>query len=435
MLPEPCKSSLDRSLVLFALALSFCAFAHATPKYKVLHNFNGTDGIGSGSPTLDQHGNLYGTSLGGGTGSCKGGCGLVFQLTPHANRSWSESILYSFQGSDDGESPSGALIFDHAGRLYGTTTYGGVGGNKEYCHPGCGVAFKLTPTLSGGWTENVLFAFDYNDGAEPTAGLIMDEADNLYGTAGGGVNGGGVAFELTPGSGGWNETVLKSFYPSDYPDYAPGGSSPYAGLTLGETGNLYGVTEGGGNGPPHCPVSEGCGVVFELSMQSGRWKEHVLHRFTGFSRDGAEPSSGVTLDSSGNLYGTTTIGGGTGCEGGCGTVYKLTPQSNGKWKETLLYNFGNGQNGYAPDGGVVIDKAGVLYGTTGYSGSGCGCGVVYKLAPGKNGKWTYTVLHAFTGSDGAVPAGGLTMDDKGNLYGGTVLGGADGYGVVFELTP
>jgi uncharacterized repeat protein (TIGR03803 family) len=421
------KSRFARMMALAALALSFCPTAPAAPGYKVLHSFTGgADGDGNQGVALDKKGDVYGASLGGGNQNCRDGCGVVFRLAPSGGN-WGFAVLYDFTGENDGEAPNAGLILDASGNLYGTTVWGGA--------YGYGTVFELT-LGSSGWTEKALLDFDGDSGGEPIAGVIADGRGNLYGTTpGGGANGGGVAFELTPGSGGWNETVLKSFYPSDYPDYAPGGSSPYAGLTLGETGNLYGVTEGGGNGPPHCPVSEGCGVVFELVLESGRWKEHVLHRFTGFSRDGAEPSSGVTLDSSGNLYGTTTIGGGTGCEGGCGTVYKLTPQSNGKWKETLLYNFGNGQNGYAPDGGVVIDKAGVLYGTTGYSGSGCGCGVVYKLAPGKNGKWTYTVLHAFTGSDGAVPAGGLTMDDKGNLYGGTVLGGADGYGVVFELTP
>jgi len=246
---------------------------------------------------------------------------------------------------------------------------------------------------------------------------------------------GGAAFELARGSEGWSEKILHTFQWSSYEHPAPGGSNPYAALILNASGSLYGTTDAGGNEPPNCPVSAGCGVVFELELAGGGWKEHVLHRFTGFSHDGAEPSSGVTMDNSGSLYGTTTIGGGTGCEGGCGTVYKLARQGGGQWKETLLYNFGNGRNGNAPDAGVVIDKHGNLYGTTGYGGSNCDCGVIYKLAHGTKGKWKYTALHTFNGIDGAVPAGGLTLDGKGNLYGSTVLGGTHDVGVVFEITP
>jgi uncharacterized repeat protein (TIGR03803 family) len=433
MLPEPCKSSLDRSLVLFALALSLCARAYAAPAYKVLHSFTGgDDGNGNSGVVLDEKGNLYGASLGGGSQNCRDGCGVVFQLAPQGEN-WTFAVLYDFTGGNDGEAPNGGLILDSSGRLYGTTNTAGAHHD--------GTAFELAAG-SDAWTLSTLYAFcpdqdspGCKDGGGTGFGLVWGQKGNLYGAKFGGGTDAGAVFELTHGREGRRERILHAFHYSYYGNYAPGGSWPAAKPTVGPSGNLYGTTEGGGNGPPHCPVSEGCGVVFELTLESGRWKEHVLHRFTGFSHDGAEPSSGVSLDNSGNVYGVTAIGGGTGCEGGCGTVYKLSPQSSGKWKETLLYNFGNGQNGYAPDGGVVIDKAGVLYGTTGYGGSGCGCGVVYKLAPGRNGRWTYTVLHAFTGSDGAVPAGGLTIDDKGNLYGGTVLGGADGYGVVFKLTP
>jgi uncharacterized repeat protein (TIGR03803 family) len=178
------------------------------------------------------------------------------------------------------------------------------------------------------------------------------------------------------------------------------------------------------------------GTVFEVQRSSSGWKEQALHNFPAFAHDGQVPGGGaLALDSSSNLYGTTIQGGRNICSDvGCGTIFRLTQGTDGKWKETILYNFKPGAARSFP-GGVVIDKAGNLYGMAGNGGGSCDCGVVYKLAPGSNGKWTYTVLHRFSGADGAVPAGNLTLDDKGNLYGGTVLGGGTNNGVIFELTP
>jgi len=138
------------------------------------------------------------------------------------------------------------------------------------------------------------------------------------------------------------------------------------------------------------------------------------------------------MDSSGSLYGTTSGGGAFTSQCSCGTVFKITPGSNGKWKETILHSFTLGAGGEGPSAGVVMDNAGNLYGTTSAGGSSCGCGLIYKLAPGSNGKWTYTVLHRFTGADGAGPNANLILDSNGNLYGTTTTGGA---GVAFELTP
>lgn len=121
--------------------------------------------------------------------------------------------------------------------------------------------------------------------------------------------------------------------------------------------------------------------------------------------------------------------------GNCGTIFKLTKDADGTWKEEILYSFKSGSAGFSPYAGVVIDNAGNLYGTTDSGGSGCGCGVIYRLAPSANNKWRYTVLHSFAGADGAIPAGNLVLDKKGNLYGGTVLGGIYGGGVIFELSP
>src|SRR5262249_22296140 len=179
------------------------------------------------------------------------------------------------------------------------------------------------------------------------------------------------------------------------------------------------------------------GAVYELSPQSGGgWKFRILHNFGSFQNDGKQPGVGsLAFDSSGNLYGTTLIGGPAGCTAGCGTVFKLTRGSSGNWKETILYDFKSGPTGNGPGAGVAVDKAGNIYGTTGYGGSACDCGVVYKLAPASDGAYTYTVLHTFIGSDGFFPDANLVLKN-GNLYGTTVIGGEFSLGgVVFELTP
>lgn len=424
----PWKPILTQALALGMIALSAGAAAHGAPKYKVLHSFGGADGaVPADGVILDATGNLYGTTKGGGNGNCTEGCGVVFELTPHAEATWSETVLYNFQGGNDGEGPISNLLFDASGDLYGTTQFGGGYGGGY----GDGTVFKLT-SGSGSWQESILYSFGENsrDGALPAAGLISDGRGNLYGTTWTlGANLGGTAFEFTLDSNGWKETILHSFQTAGYGQNPPGGSNPAAVLIRDRQGNLYGTTYDGGG--VRCEQGAGCGVVFELVKHAGRWRERVLHRFYGFNTDGVIPSGGVIRDAAGNLYGTTEVGGGSaGCEGGCGTVYKLTRGSNGKWKEAILYNFGNAEQGAYPGGGVVMDNAGNLYGTAG----GPGCGVIYKLSTGPKGKWTYTVLHSFTYYDGCNP-GSLTWDGKGNLYGIAALGGGTDNGVVFELTP
>ena len=140
------------------------------------------------------------------------------------------------------------------------------------------------------------------------------------------------------------------------------------------------------------------------------------------------------MDRSGGLYGTTDQGGTNTCYAGCGTVFKLEKTASGSWKETVLYDFKSGATGFGPNAGVVMDSSGNVYGTTDYGGSGSGCGVIYKLAPSAKGQWKYTVLHTFNEIDGCLPEGNLVFDKKGNLFGGTV-GGGGGNGVIFELTP
>jgi uncharacterized repeat protein (TIGR03803 family) len=340
--------------------------------------------------------------------------GTVFELTPNGDGTWSESTLHGFDGSDGSGSMAG-LIFDTAGNLYGTTE---TAGPEKY-----GTVFELAPQSGGDWIESVLHGFDDQTGCCPYAGVVMDGMGNLYGTA-------GWAFELSPGSGGWNYNILHEFCQGN------DGCDSYAGVILDPAGNLYGTTSLGGGNNPLC--SGGCGIVYQLTPGSGgNWNENILHRFGGFQHDGRKPSLGaLTMDKSGNIYGAT-IGGGAFSDRGCscGTVFKLTPGSGGKWKETILHSFTLGPGGEGPGGAVVRDKAGNLHGTTIYGGSGCGCGVVYKLSPGSKGKWKYTVLHRFIGSDGAQPDANLILDRKGNLYGTTATGGAGGYGVAFKLTP
>jgi uncharacterized repeat protein (TIGR03803 family) len=408
------KLTFIRATAVIIIAMGLSPFAHAAPKYKVLHRFAGTDGVGPYSGVIiGQDGNLYGTTVGGGTGHCgRYACGTVFRLTPQANGEWSESVLHSFESDGSGGAdPLGGLIFDGAGNLYGTTSSGGTHFS--------GVVFELTPK-AGKWEETVLHNFcsreNCSDGGSSTAGVIMDQAGNLYGTA-------HLVFELSHGSGGWKETVLHHF--TARRDGGGGGS----GLILDASGDLYGTTTAGG--------AHGAGTVYEMRNVSGNWQEQRLHNFPAFTADGQIPAAGpLTFDTSGNLYGTTIQGGANICSDvGCGTVFQLTPGADGKWKETILYNFKPGADGSFPTAGVVMDKAGNLFGTTDSGGASCSCGVLYKLSPGAKGKWTYTVLHRFNNIDGAVPAGNLTLDDKGNLYGGTVLGGTTADGVIFELTP
>jgi uncharacterized repeat protein (TIGR03803 family) len=405
------KLRFDLRSILSALALTLMLApgAWSAPKYKVLYAFvDKSRGWGPyAGVVFDGQGNLYGTTSVGGTYDW----GAVYELKPNPHGKWTETVLYSFCPGgwpcSDGANPDGSVILDHAGNLYGTTVYGGTG------VPNGGTIFKLSLGTSD-WTHTILHDFcslpDCRDGGAPHAGMVMDEAGNLYGTA-------FYAFELSPVSDGWTETVL--------------GGGGYAGLIRDAVGNLYGTTIHGGD--TKC-LPYGCGTAYGLSRGSGgKWKERVLHSFGSFTGDGIFPGVGaLAFGVSGSLYGTTEIGGATGN----GTVFKLTRSANGHWKDTILYSFKHGPSGSGPSGGVIVDKAGNVYGTTMYGGDArCDCGVVYKLSPCVHGRWKYTVLHAFIGSDGAAPEANLILDSKGNLYGTTPIGAAPGVGVVFEITP
>jgi uncharacterized repeat protein (TIGR03803 family) len=399
---------------------------------QVLYSFCQQTGCGDGSSPfagllLDSTGNLYGTTVLGGNGS---NAGTVFQLTPNSSGGWTETVLYAFCPAGqcaDGAEPRGGLVVDSAGNLYGTAS---KAGNK-----GKGVVFELSPTSSG-WSYQVLYRFcpeltGCSHGADPEAGLVIDAAGNLYGTTYvGGSSGYGVVFELSPGDAGWTYQVLYDFCSQDA---CADGRNPQSGLIIDGTGKLYGTTIAGG--------SNDYGAVFELTPSGTGWSQTVLYSFcaqTGCA-DGADPSSGVIMDGAGNLYGTTETGG----KNGNGVVFELI-STDGGWNYRRLYAFCQQiacPDGQYPNGGVIMDAAGNLYGTTTYGGGYCPntgtCGIAYRLSP-VDAVWQQTTLYSFCSqsgcADGAYPFAGLILGGAGNLYGTTYNGGTAGLGTVFAIS-
>jgi uncharacterized repeat protein (TIGR03803 family) len=402
-----------------------------------LHSFTGTDGD---SPldtlTLDQQGNLWGTAVGGG----QAGEGTVFELSLQAGK-WVETTIYSFHKGGDGNAPWGGVIIDSAGNLYGTTSAGGgvTTCNSSAQLAGCGTAFELTPNSDGTWTEKILHTFGSgHDGAMPLGGVILGNQGQLLGTTSiGGSFTSGSVFQLNPSSQGrWPEVVIGSFPNRD-------GSGSRSPLMFDSAGNLYGTTYDGGTADCSLNQEIGCGTVFELTPKSGGgWRYALLYSFKGRG-DGANPWAAVTVDSAGNLYGTTANGGTGSCAlgvvvQGCGTVFELSPPSRqgGQWTEKVLYSFAGKTDGSNPSAAVVFDANGNLYGTTTGTegGTEANLGTTFELSPGTNGQWTETVLHAFSGPDGEYSSSTLLFDSAGNLY-GTASGSSVAEGNVFELSP
>jgi uncharacterized repeat protein (TIGR03803 family) len=395
--------------------------ALAASTEKVLYSFTGgTDG---GDPhsalSFDHAGNAYGTTVTGGSLNF----GTVFKLTPHSNGKWSESVLYSFLGGSDGKNPYGGVTVDAKGNLYGTTAVGGTGGTCV--GDGCGTVFRLIRSGKR-WTYAILYSFrGGKDGWDPGGGVVMDQQGNLYGTtADGGTAAGcngsgcGVVYRLSTVKGGqWKETVIHRF------TNGKDGSRGSLGLLLLDTaGNLYGVAELGG--------AHAQGTVFKLTPASGgKWNISTLDALKGMPHPGF-PYGGVISDTAGNLFGTTYFGG----KNGAGSVFQLT-NSNGKWTESLLYSFKGRNDGSLPTSTLVFDAKGNLYGTTTSGGDGNGDGVVFKLTPSSGGKWKESIAHRFQNiPDGANPNYGLVIGN-GKLYGTTPFGGLNNQGAVVELKP
>lgn len=426
------KCSIGLTMAILTVTLTL-AGAPAIAQEQVLYDFNILNKNGAtpyGALITDGAGNLYGTASEGGPSNHTG---TVFEFSPKEEGGWKYTVLHSFSdtnGAKGGAEPYAGLISDASGNLYGTTHIGG-----KY---GYGTVFELVkPTTGTTWKWVLLHSFDNNgtDGSEPSyAGLLLDPAGNLYGTTYyGGANNAGIVFELVKPITGklWVEKIWHSFKgnPTD-------GANPSAGLAFDGEGNLYGTTTYGDTNGLY-----NAGTVFELSPNgSGGWNYvGVLHNFSNDTGDGSEPGNGSLLydSSTGVFYGTTFSGGANNL----GTVFELSPNGSG-WNEAVLYSFGSyPTDGIFPYSGLTLDTSGSLYGTTSQGGTGAcpaGCGVVFELTQNASGVWSDTLLHSFdnNGTDGFMPDAGVDLDTAtGNLYGTTPGGGTYMYGTVYEVTP
>jgi uncharacterized repeat protein (TIGR03803 family) len=430
MISQPTfNRALKAAFALFTLALATMAWAD---KETVLHAFNGTaGGTNPSSLVMDASGNLYGVLQGGGETRCSPpfGCGAIFKLTKNSGESWTKSTVHLFTGGNDGGNPSHITI-DAKGNIFGTAT---TGGSSE-CFDGCGVVFELSPNSSGGMKETVILSFQgpNADGGEPSS-VQVDAAGNLYGVAYGFGGAAGEVFELSPNPGGsWTETILHNFSEAE--------ELPQGRLAFDKSGNLYGVTAGGG--------TFGHGTVFELSQSAdGPWTETIIYNFAGWPTDGVEPEGGLIIDAAGNLFGTTAFGGANpgpngDCIGHCGTAFMMS-KSGGTWTETVIANFAITANGNLPLAPLIMDASGNLYGVNASGGTNA-WGTAFKLSPLSGGAWSTSVLFPFKNArDGGTPEGALVMDSNGNLFGTANSGGGpngpglanSGHGVVFQLTP
>jgi hypothetical protein len=396
-----------------------------------------------GNLVADSEGNLYGT-----TEYCGVGAGVVFELTRPVPPSteWTETVLYTFTGgissSVDGRNPETGVIFDAAGNLYGTA----MGGTTGF---GVVFELSPPETVGGPWTESILYNFQggLTDGANPSGGVIFDSAGNLYGVTAAGGSGEqeydfdstGVAYKLappaTPGAP-WTETVLHHFLARQ------GVVHPVGALVFDAKGNLYGASEGG------TAIGHSLGAAaYKLippASGSGEWAHSVLYSFAG---PNDVPQSGLIFHNNGRLYGTTGSGG--EYSGGTAFELVPPAVAGGAWTENVLHNFGNGSDGALPLVNVIFDNAGNLYGTTSGGGSGgsssdcyfLGCGTVFELTPpaSEGSDWTETILHSFapvgSKTDGSKPSSGLLLWKNSELLGVTLDSGRGGEGAVFAVLP
>ena len=419
-----------RASIALAILLA-CAFLLSAStlvraqQYSIIHNFTaGSDGFGpAGGMAIDSTGTIYGVT------QANSLTGTVYQLKPH-NGSWVLNTLYTFTGGTDGGDPQ-TIIIGPDGALYGSAGYGGPGDCPFGDNLGCGYIFRLRPpatpcrTVSCPWTKTILYTFTGagQDGAFPVGQIAFDAAGSLYGatSAGGGDlscergYGCGAIFKLTPSGGQWTESILYSFRLD-----GAAGWLPQAGVTLDAAGNLYGTTY---DGPGTICGGYGCGTVYELTPSGSI---QTLYRFEG-GDDGAQPTAGVTFDNSGDLFGTTSeLGSQLG-----GTIFELIP--GGSWRLSVLYSFYS-DGGYGPLWNMTWDGVSNFYGTTSDDGISQ-TGNVFQLAR-TNAGWQYTDLHDFLGgNDGAVPEGGVVVDATGNIYGSARFNGPSSHGVIWMITP
>jgi hypothetical protein len=442
------------SFVLGIVIFAVCPTAWAASwKEKVLYSFQGSPDAAMpvGGVVFDRQGNLYGTALGGPDGTQ----GTVFQLSPPIKKggSWTELVIYAFQGKgkNDGQIPSGGLIVDGAGNLYGVTAYGGTGGCLLLgTLVGCGTVYEMSPPKQKGgkWTETILYSLQGgNDGYYPSGTLVFDGAGSLYGATlfGGGFGTCddniylycGTVFKLSPPkqqTAAWTEKVLYSFKGVGQGKQSGDGANPGGGLVFDSSGAVHGTTYFGGNNHGTCAGGSGgtgCGIVFKLSppVQGEKWTKTTIHRFNG--QDGTNPTAGMIFDNKGFLYGTDAA-----------TIFRLTPPSGkpGAWKLTTLYRFDN--KAYEPMGSPLLDASSNLYGAAEAGQNSAGS--IFRLKPpiAKGRSWTFGILYGFTGSpDGGQPAANLIFGKGGSLYSTTTKGGNStgcsfhGCGTVFELSP
>jgi uncharacterized repeat protein (TIGR03803 family) len=416
--------------VAIAAAGSFTCAAAAytdTTLYTFCSQKHCPDGSYSEDIAMDQAGNLYGTTFGGGNGVTRGalGLGVAWEYVIATSQ---YQVIYTFCSQNnqtncsDGSSPGLVkLVIDTAGNLYGTTI--GGGNNKA------GVVFELIRS-GGSWSENILYSFcsshDCQDGGVPEAGLTYagaaagqpyDGMSPLYGTTFvGGKRNYGVVFALSPNSGTWTESVLHSFCKPGCGD----GASPKTPLYLDGSGNLYGTTEFGGQYKK--------GAVFEVSPNGSGYSESVLYNFCGQPKcaDGEEPSAGVIGDTEGNLYGTAD----GGDKAQDGVIFELSPDG-AQWQYNVLADF-TGKNGTGPTN-LILDAEGNLFGTASYGGKKDG-GTVFEFNGAIETLYSFCSQHSCR--DGKNPISGVVEDAAGDLFGTTLgLGSGEKKGVLFELTP
>jgi uncharacterized repeat protein (TIGR03803 family) len=325
--------------------------------HTLLYSFTG--GADGGEPykgvTLDRDGNLYGTAVTGGSGSCEGGCGVIYKLI-NRKGTWTQKVIHAFTGGDDGSGPGSRVTVDRAGNVYGMTPTGGAFG--------LGTIYHIRPPSSVASSFNVIHAFTGGaDGSSGSAGRMILHDGHLYGAATtGGSNGSGVVFELTLRPlGGWDFRTIYTFQGQ------PDGSFPYGALLFDGSGNVYGTTYYGG--------ANGIGAVYKLSPQPvGEWTEEVIYSFQE-GTDGNSPISNLVFDKAGNLYGTTSEGG-----LGSGAIFKLSPGGAGNWTETIVHAFAGPPDGGFSYNGMVVDVLGNFYGATVHGGENDD-GCVYKFTP------------------------------------------------------